>query len=183
MKTLILLSLFALVSCNGAGSQSGSSDEGDPNAAVDTSQCLDENNLVISCAPSNQDLELEYNSNGVYQASGISLDQMGTFDENRNIVLPEFLDLLEDSNGVIVFNDRVRITFVTAICDWHWNGAQFEFFACNGSLNGVVSGHNFKLKDIRSVVNPQMNGVIQMGVVRPSNNNYTGTIRAHANLQ
>jgi hypothetical protein len=183
MKTLILLSLFALVSCNSAGTQSGSSDEGDPSAAIDSSTCLDENNIVISCAPSNQDLELEYDSNGIYQNTGISLDQMGKFNEDRNIVLPEFLDLLEDSNAVIFLNDRVRMIFVTAQCDWHWNGAQFEFFACNGSLNGVVSGHNFTLRSIRSVSNPQMNGIIQMGVVRNPLNNFTGTIRVNANLQ
>lgn len=164
MKNLLmLLMLMVFVSCNGAGGGSTEPDVGSGN--------------------STNDLIIEYNSYGVFQNTGVSLDQMGTYDENRAFIIPETLELTMDSNGSVQIGDVARIVFVQSNCNYTWNGSNFTFQSCTGALGSASHGDVLYLGDIQSMVNPQMNGVIQFGVIRPMGNNHTGTIVIKGNLK
>lgn len=198
MKHLSWMILFVLVSCNGAGGGAKEADVTEPNDGINIGTCLDVNNNVVSCASSNDPIVLEYNSYGSYQNTGRSLDLMRapdnttTFDDQRPLIIPQFITKLQDSSNSLQINDIARIQFVYVACDYRWNGAQFEFDSCADILSvpthatlasNIQHGDTLYLHDVYEPSNPSQSGKIQFGVVRNPAANHTGTIRLQINLQ
>jgi len=200
MKNLIMLSLLVLMTaCNGAGGSAGTEPEvTGPNDGIDIGTCLDSNNNVVSCTSSSDPIVLEYNSLGSYQNTGRSLDLMRapdnttTFDDQRPLIIPQFITKLQDSSNSLQINDIARIQFVYVACDYRYNGTQFEFDSCADILSvpthaalasNIQYGDTLYLHDVAEPSNPSQSGKIQFGVVRNPAANHTGTIRLQVNLQ
>jgi hypothetical protein len=199
MKHLITLSLLVLMTaCNGAGGGEKEADVTEPNNGIDIGTCLDQNNNVISCTSNSSPLIISYNSNGAYQNTGRSLDLMRApdnttdFDENRPLIIPQFITRLQDSANSLQINDIARIQFVYVACDYKWNGTQFAFWRCIDVLStptyavlasNLQHGDTLYLHDVAEPSNPGQDGKIQFGVVRNPAANHTGTIDLQASLQ
>ena len=184
MKTIILMSMFLMVGCmGGSGGSGGSSDAGEPDPFQnDYDGCLDANGAQISCQDPATDLVIEYDSHGVYQNTGVSMDLMGTFDEDRRIVIPQFITIVQDTANSIQLNDVVKIKFANTLCSWTYTAPHFEFYSCVGTLTTAQHGDQIYLSDLADPANPQLDGKISFGVVRDPNSNHTGTIVLQANL-
>lgn len=160
MKILILLSMFILVSCNGSGGSSSGESEN----------------------KTQSDLIVRFESYNFFVNTGWTSEQY-TVDEQRSIVIPEKIALLQDSNSSVQMNDIARIKFVDSNCDYLWDGTNFSFSSCNGALSGAQFGDVIYLYDLTSFGNPAMAGLINIGVYRNPAANHTGNIIIRANLQ
>lgn len=159
MKILLLMLLVSCVGGGAGGSDSSSED-------------------VVS----NNPIVITYNSYGSYQITGVSLDLMGTFGEQEPLIIPQFLDVLQDTNNSLQNNDVARIKFVDTVCVYTYNGTQFEFDSCSGLLSAASFGDTIYLHDLHNPLNAQRDGKIDFGVVRPGGSNHTGTIEITTTL-
>lgn len=154
------MSLFVLVSCNGSGGSSGGESE----------------------KTSHSDLIIRFESYNFFVNTGWTSEE-STVDEQKALIIPEKITLLQDSNSSVQINDIARIKFVDSNCDYLWDGTSFNFSSCNGALAGNQYGDQIYLYDLTSFGNPAMAGKINIGLYRNPAANHTGNIVIRANLQ
>jgi hypothetical protein len=162
MKVLMLMSMFLMVGCLGGSGGSGGGDS-------------DGGNYI------HQDLVITFDSMGFYTNSGWSAHQYSV-NEQRSLIIPEFVELLSDTNNSLQINDIARIKFATSDCDYRFNGTRFNFHSCSGHLVGAQYGDVIYLYDVREPMNPGMNGKVNFGVFK-GGAGHTGTIVIRTNLQ